>query len=148
MLLFSTISLQIQEARKNGDKNLMKTLQDIKVELDKISTAKNAKEITEEVEISVIKKMYNECIENANTFLSAGRNDLYQEEKNEADILKTFLPNEASEEDIISVIRELSKNTMVINKKEMGNYIKEIKAQLKNVDGKLVADTVKKYILS
>jgi hypothetical protein len=145
-MLFDNIDKDIQDARKTNNKDLLKTLQDIKVELTKIKTSKNAKEITEEVEINLIKKMFNECSENYQTFKEAGRDDLANDEYIESTILASYLPPEANEEDIVSVIRELSNNTMAIDKKEMAYYIKSIKSKFKNVDGKLVADTVKKYI--
>jgi hypothetical protein len=145
-MLIEKIDSYIQTARKSGDINLLNTYQDIKVELMKLKTAKNAKEITEDVEISLIKKMFSECVENAVTFSNAGREDLADMERAEAGILSSFLPVEATEDDIVSVIRELTNNSMVIDKKSMGTFIKEIKSKLKNVDGKLVADTVKKYI--
>ena len=70
-------------------------------------------------------------------------------------MLESFLPSEASPEEITKAIYEVisekgwgdGETGPQIPKKCMGEAIKLVKAKLTNVDGKLLADTVKTYLV-
>ena len=109
-------------------------------------TAKNAKPLDDAAEINIIKKMVKELYNDAELFANNNRNDLAEPAKIEAWYLETFLPKEASEEEIKAVIEEYLTPDMTM--KDMGNLIKTVKSSFENVDGKLVADLVKTYLNS
>ena len=74
-------------------------------------------------------------------------------------MLESFLPREATIEDINKAIYEIctekgwyipqSEDTICpeIPKKSMGEAIKVVKGKLDNVDGKLPADTIKSFLV-
>lgn len=97
------------------------------------------KVITDEKELSIVKKMHKELIENGNQYNLPD----YIEE---ASYLEPFIPAAASEEDIIKVIENLIDVESGISQKEMGMLIKNVKSELPNADGKTVSMIVKKYI--
>ena len=97
------------------------------------------KVIFDEKELSIIKKMHKELVENGNQYK-------INEYLEEASYLEPFIPAAASEEDIVSVIEKLIDTESGISQKEMGMLIKNVKSQLPNADGKTVSMIVKKYV--
>ena len=88
--------------------------------------------------------MVTELHNDADLFNANNRTDLAESANNEASYLETFLPKEASLEDIKAAIEENITADMTM--KDMGKLIKIVKAKFENVNGKLVADTVKGYL--
>ena len=101
--------------------------------------ANGNKVISDEKELSIIKKMHKELVENGNQYK-------INEYLEEASYLEPFIPAAASEEDIVSVIEKLIDTESGISQKEMGMLIKNVKSQLPNADGKTVSMIVKKYV--
>ena len=101
--------------------------------------ANGNKAISDEKELSIIKKMHKELVENGNQYK-------INEYLEEASYLEPFIPAAASEEDIVSVIEKLIDTESSISQKEMGMLIKNVKSQLPNADGKTVSMIVKKYV--
>ena len=62
-------------------------------------------------------------------------------------MLKTFLPKAASEEDIVNAFNQAKEaNGWEAEKKNMGLFVKAIKAALPNADGKMVAQVVQSQL--
>lgn len=101
--------------------------------------ANGNKVISDEKELTIIKKMYKELVEN-------GEQYKLNEYIEEASYLKPFIPKPASEEDIEKAISELIDIEVGIPQKEMGILIKTVKGKLPNADGKTVSMIVKKYV--
>lgn len=98
---------------------------------------------------------WQQKLESRDQYISAGRKDLADNESKEILVLESFLPSEASPEEIISAIYTIitekgwgdGETGPQIPKKCMGEAIKLVKAKLANVDGKLLADTIKTYLV-
>lgn len=144
------------------DKNVKRTevLRAIKNEFLVYQTAKGAKPLDDAAEFTILRKMVKQRLDSRDQYISAGRKDLADNESKEILVLESFLPSEASPEEIADAIVQVSeeKNWFqdapngtqfgpVIPKKCMGEAIKLVKAKLNNVDGKLLADTIKTYLV-
>jgi len=133
--------------------NTLKTYRNIKAAFTTYVTAKDAKELTEAAQLTIIKKMVSQNEESLSAFKKAGRDDLICETLAEIGILKTFLPD-------VPDMPKIEKCYLVwrgkyesetefpkLSKKEMGVAIKAIKEDLPMADGKMVSDVVKKYVV-
>ena len=135
------------------DKNVKRTevLRAIKNEFLVYQTAKGAKPLDDAAEFTILRKMVKQRLDSRDQYISAGRKDLADNESKEILVLESFLPSEASPEEIISavytIITEKGWGGPQIPKKCMGEAIKLVKAKLANVDGKLLADTIKTYLV-
>lgn len=137
----------IKEAirEKNGSKK--EAYRAIKNAFLVFTTAKNAKPLDEAAEVSILKKLVKEREDSISIYEANSRNDLAQIEREQCKYIKELLPKEATPEEIKSTILSLLKTeTPVIDKKEMGKVIKEVKQALPNADGKLVSEIVKSYV--
>lgn len=139
------------------DKNTKRTdvLRAIKNEFLVFQTAKNAKPLDDAAEFTILRKMVKQRLDSRDQYIAAGRKDLADNESKEILVLESFLPSEASLEEITKAIYTIitekgwgdGETGPQIPKKCMGEAIKLVKAKLTNVDGKLLADTIKTYLV-
>lgn len=139
------------------DKNVKRTevLRAIKNEFLVYQTAKGAKPLDDAAEFAILRKMVKQRLDSRDQYIAAGRKDLADNESKEILVLESFLPSEASPEEITKAIYEVisekgwgdGETGPQIPKKCMGEAIKLVKAKLTNVDGKLLADTIKTYLV-
>lgn len=146
------------------DKNVKRTevLRAIKNEFLVYQTAKNAKPLDDAAEFTILRKMVKQRLDSRDQYLEGGRKDLADNESKEILVLESFLPRQATVEDVNKAVAEICKErgwyipeedygegtiSSQIPKKSMGEVIKLVKTQLNNVDGKLLADTVKTYLV-
>ena len=149
----------IAKAMKSRNQVELRAYKNLKAEIQILQTAKNAKPYNEIAEIQLISKMCKKLEDSISSFIEANREDLASEYREELEVLKKLLPKpvEASDIEYILYIWADQKNFMdyskedlpeiAIPKKEMGNAIKYLKSRFPQVDGKMISEIVKKYIV-
>ena len=142
--IFSSISGLIMKAMKEKNTIKANALKNLKAKMLEFKTAKNAKPLDDAAEIGIIKKMVTELHNDADLFNRNNRNDLAESAMKESEYLEEFLPKEATLEEIKAAVEQNIEPRMTM--KDMGRLIKLVKSMFDNVDGKLVADTVKEYL--
>ena len=86
--------------------------------------------------------------ESASIFEGAGRPELAADERAEVEVLKAYLPAQATESDIKLVIEKVKKELGANNPSMMGQVIGAVKAELGNsADGGLIAKLVKESLI-
>lgn len=159
----------IKEALLAKDKIALNAYKNLKTELQKVLTAKNAPEYSEALFIQVAVK-YAKSLEDAiSQFSEARRDDLVSEYTSELEVVKKLLPEPVNASQIRSYllsmefqkilhpenfekIEKLEKLGIVglnieIPKKEMGTVIKYLKSKFPTADGKMISEIVKKYVI-
>lgn len=158
----------IKQATLSKDKIALNAYKNLKAELQKVLTAKNAPEYSESLFIQIVTK-YAKSLEDAILqFSEARRDDLVSEYTSELEILKKFLPEPVNESQICSFIEsdenffdkfyvtlehfsedgsQYTHMVIQIPKKEMGNSIKYLKSKFPTADGKIISEIVKKYVV-
>lgn len=147
---------------KSGDKVALRAYKNLKAEIQKVKTAKNAKPYTDAAEIQLISKMCKNLEDAILDFSKAHREDLVSDYTSELEVLKKLLPEPVNESQICSELSEWCRENhftqrfqtaieyeeyLVIPKKEMGNAIKHLKSKFPQADGKLISSIVKKYVI-
>jgi uncharacterized protein len=96
-----------------------------------------------EVMMSEVKKRKEAILE----FEKGNRKDLADKEKKEIEILKNYLPEQLSEEEIRRIVETTIKKIGVSTIKEMGKVMKELSPQIKGrAEGGLVSKIVKEFL--
>lgn len=144
-MIKENINNMIMAALKDGQKDEAGVYRLVKNEFLKFSTAKNAGELNDSAEVAILQKMIKQRKESIENYNSANRLDLVAVEQSEIDILEKLLPSIATKEDVINYIVDQYPNG--IEKSSMGSIIKSIKDKFIGVDGKMVADIVKKSLI-
>ena len=94
--------------------------------------------------IQILKRLLKRNQESFDQFNKAGRDDLASKEKEEIEVIQTYLPEEISEEDLIKIIKETITSSGASSIKEMGKVIGLIKkSHGDNADMSLVSKHVK-----
>lgn len=149
----------IKSSMKSGDKVALRAYKNLKAEIQKVKTAKNAKPYTDAAEIQLISKMCKNLEDAILDFSKAHREDLVSDYTSELEILKKLLPEPVNESQIYSFVEqyclnnnfvgntEAQENIIQIPKKEMGKVIKVVKETYPQADGKLISSIVKKYVI-
>lgn len=146
MSLEERLLQEMKEAMKSSDKLRLSTIRMIR------STLKN-----EEIEIrkplddgeiqKVIQGMVRKGEESLEQFKVGGRMDLVEKEGKEIEILKSYLPQAMTREEILKVIDEAIQETQSTSAKDMGKVMKSVIPKLQGkADGKLVNQLVKERL--
>ncbi|XDD51981.1 GatB/YqeY domain-containing protein [Leptospira sp. WS92.C1] len=144
MSLQIKINDDLKEAMKAKKEPHLSTLRLLKSDLQYELTKTGAKELTDDQVISLIKKAYAKRLDAIGMYQKAGRNDLLAQEESEAVVLKTYLPPEMPEEEIIAIIDQIFAELQP-TAKDMGKVMGRVMAAFKgkSVDGTKVSAIVK-----
>ena len=136
----------IRKEMKEGNKKRLETLKLIKADFQKVQTASGraGKDLSEEEQIQVMKKMIKQRIDSSEQYAVAGRLELAEQEKEEIKVIEEFIPSAPSQEELTEYIGNIVSPTMT--KKDMGNVIRMVKQKFPTADGKLISDEVKKRL--
>lgn len=144
----------IKESLKNKQTIELKVYRNLKSEILKFKTQKNAPQYNKEHENKILNKYCKMLEDSIIQFSEAGREDLMLECREELEVLKKLLPEPVSLEKIYFTIEEhcqkygwLKDGELAIPKKEMGKLIKTIKKELPNANSELIAKTVKENLI-
>lgn len=146
--------IQIDELIKDSLKNKktveLKVYRNLKADIMAFKTQKNAPEFTEAVFYSIINKYIKKMEDAEKQYFQAGREDLSSECREESEVLRKLLPEPVTSQEILDLVTStaLDRNwvngeKIAIPKKEMGNFIKQIKTVFPTADGKMVSDIIK-----
>ena len=131
MSLREKIESDYKNALKSKDKNKISTyrliLSGIK-DLDINNRSGPNKKDTDEEDIKkLLKKMIKQRSESIEVYKKNNRNDLLEIEENEVIVLSEYLPKQMSEEETISICKQIIEKTGANSIKEMGKVMGELK---------------------
>lgn len=143
MNLFEELKKDMIDAMKAKDKDRLTVIRMLKAALDKERIDKKI-EITDEVFISVLEKqvkMRNDSIEE---FKKAGREELVEKTLGELEVLKKYLPEALSEDEVMDIINDAITKLEAITMKDMGKVMSEVSPKVKGrYDMKEVSSIIK-----
>ena len=98
------------------------------LQLEKIN---NKKELNDELLIDVVGKQIKMRNDSINEFKKASRDDLVEKNEKEIEILKEYLPEQLSLEEVNKIIDEIFDKVKPSSMKDMGSIMKEVTPQVK-----------------
>ena len=102
------------------------------------------RELSDDDILKIIQKSVKQREDAAKQYREAERPDLYEKEEKEAELLKSYLPRQLSEEELKAVVTEVIADTGASGMKDMGRVIKAVMAKVgSTADGKSVSNVVK-----
>lgn len=148
MALIDQVNEGIKQAMLSRDKVRLEALRGIKKEFLEAMTAKGAAgELDDDHALKIIAKLVNQREESASLYRDADRLDLAEAEEAEAEVYRSFLPAQLSEEEITEKVKEMISKLGVTDIKGMGQVMgvatKELGA---SADGKLISQIVRKLL--
>jgi uncharacterized protein YqeY len=147
MNLEENVMQQLKEAMKTKNDGALRALRAIKAAILNAKTEKGACEMTPEKEIAIINKLAKQRKESIEVFEKQNRFDLSSVEKEELEVLQTFLPEQLSEEAIETLIKELIEQHQIQDAKEFGKIMGIAnKALAGKAEGALIAKVIKSIL--
>ena len=106
-------------------------------------------ELTEGEILSIISGYLKKVEESLEMFTKGQRLDMSEKARQEIKIIKDYLPEQLSEEDITKIIKDIFKKNAFEGSKDMGRAMKEVMPQLKGkADGRLVNKKVRELLVN
>ncbi len=137
---------EMKEAMKSNDKLRLSTIRLVRSSL-KNKEIELRRKLEDEDILRVIQGMVRKGEESIEQFQAGGRLDLVEKERKEIEILKSFLPQPISNEEILSIINESIKETQASSLKDLGKVMKLVMSKLGGrADGKLINQLVKERL--
>ena len=147
MSLEQKINDDIKAAMLAKEKETLNALRAVKSALLLLKTEKNAGEMTEEIELKTLQKLVKQRKESAEMYKTQNREDLYNEEIFQVNIISKYLPQQLSEEDITAVVKQLIQQENITDIKGMGKLMGLASKQLAGkADNKIISEIVKKLL--
>ena len=144
-MISTTIDQEIKQAMLAKDQAKLRGLRAIKAALLLAKTEKgHAEELTADGEIKILQKLVKQRKESATIYKEQGRDDLFQVEQEEIDVISKFLPQQLERGEIEQVIAKIISETGATSVKEMGKVMGLANKELAGkADGKLIGEIVK-----
>jgi len=152
MTLYEQIQKEMKEAMKSRDSLKTNTLRSV------IASVKNylvsseearAREVNDELLIDLIAKEAKKREESIEAYKKAGRDDLVSSESKELEILRSYLPEELSADEIRAIALQTIDDLKAKNPSDLGKVMRELMVRVKGrADGKLVNKIVRELLES
>ncbi len=144
MTLEERIMADFKDAMKTKDYLRTQTISFLRSQMKYCAIEKKAQNLEDADVIGVIKKLVKQRQESIAQFEKGGRQDLADKEKKEMEILKSYLPQEMSAQELEKIVRAVIAGTQASSLKDMGRVMKEVLARTGGrCDNKTVSDLVK-----
>ena len=147
MSLKEKIGEDIKTAMKAKDKVRLQTVRSIKkaiLEKEVELRPQGQDSLTPEQEIELLSQQAKQRRDSIEQFKNAGRDDLADKESQELSVIETYLPKQASDEEIEAIIDEIIADSGASTLKDLGKVMGPAMKQLKGkADGKKIQTLVK-----
>ena len=144
MTLTKTIVADLTAAMKAQDAGRTSTLRMVKAAMMNRQIEKGS-ELDDDDMQKLLRSLVKQRRDSIEQYEKAGRQELVQKEKAEIDIIETYLPQAASQEEIEQAVAAAIAETGATSMRDMGKVMKAAQAALagKNADGRLISEVVK-----
>jgi len=113
-----------------------------------VNKEKEGKEVTEEQLHDVVASEAKKRREAEEAFLKGGRPELAEKEKAELEILLSYLPEQLTEDQITTLVKEAIAKVGATGPKDMGKVMGELAPQVRGkADGAMVSKIVKESLV-
>lgn len=150
-MISNKIDGMIASALKKRDVDVLNVLKLIKTEF--VNAMHNKIELNEVNEVKILLKMASQREDSIQQYINGGRNDLAEAEKKELEIIKSYTPKQATDEEIaeytngvITAYKLSKEDGYMFSMKDMKPIMTAVKEKYPNANGKIVLSTLNKMI--
>ena len=145
MSLSEKITSDIKDAMRAKDSTKLAVLRSLKTALTNYTIERYGAdgELEASEDIGVVRTAIKQRQDSIEKFEAAGRNELAEQEKLEADILEEYLPTAMSEDEISKLIEDTIQEVGASSRKDMGQVMKSLQNKTQGrVDNKTLSSGV------
>ena len=146
MTIYETLKKDMVGAMKAKEKEKLTVIRMVKSAMD-LEHIDKKRDLDDELAMDVLTKEVKTRNESYETFKNAGRNDLAEGIKRELEILKKYMPEALTEEEVRQIIDDACKEVNPESMKDMGRVMKLVTPKVKGrFDLKQVSTMVRENI--
>jgi len=148
MSLTEKIAGDLTTAMKSKDKVALEAIRAAKTAFLMAKSDKGANSVlTSDEELKIIQRLVKQRRESAAIYKENNRNDLYEKEVAEAEILEKYLPAKMSQEELIKVLKDIIARVGAKSPADMGKVMGVAMKELGGkADGKEISASVKELL--
>jgi uncharacterized protein YqeY len=148
MSLTTQIDQDIKQAMLAKQADRLRGLRAIKSALLLARTEKGAaEEVTPEAETKVLQKLVKQRKESAEIYKTQNREDLYQVEIEELEVIEAYLPKQMSHDEVEAYLKEVITRVGATSVKDMGKVMGMANKELAGkADGRTISEVVKQLL--
>lgn len=147
MSLLKQIDQDLIKALKGGDREAATTLRGLKSDMKYYQIEKKLEELTDDDIIAVLSSAAKRRKDSIEQFQNGGRDDLVAKETRELEVIKAYLPEEMSEAEIETLVKESIAESGAASPADLGKVMKILMPKVKGkADGKLVNQIVRRLL--
>ena len=151
-MISNKIDELITSARSSKDRDLLNILTMIKAEFQKVKTAKDRKttgELTEVEEAKALLAMVEQREGSIKEYLKGGRKDLAENEQHEIDVIRPYIPEAPSDEELkeyvasaVTAYKVAKEDGYALSMRDMKPLIAIVQAKYPTAPGKIISSTL------
>jgi uncharacterized protein len=147
MSLEITINNDLKEAMKAKNEIRLRSIRGIKAAIMTLKTSGANIEITADDEIKLLQKMVKQRKDSLSIFEQQGRAELAKVERDEIEVIESYLPKQLSEGEIEAIVREAIATTGASSVKDMGKVMGVASKQVAGrAEGAVISGIVKRLL--
>lgn len=149
MSLLERLTNDMKQAMKNKEKVRLSVIRMVKASIQNEMIHKGVDRLEPEDELTILSRELKQRKDSLPEFEAANRQDLVGKLKDEIVILKQYLPEQLSEEEIEQLVIQTIETTGATTKSDMGKVMGSLMPKVKGkADGTLVNKIVMKHLQS
>jgi uncharacterized protein YqeY len=147
MNLNERLNDDMKQLMKSGDKFALSVVRMIR------STVKNAeidtrKTLSDEEVLDIMTREIKQRRDALQEFEKAGRDDLADQAKAEIEVIQRYMPQELTEQELLSIVEETVNEVGASSKSDMGKVMSALMPKVKGrADGKKVNEAVQRFLV-
>lgn len=146
MSLLEQLTNDMKEAMKAKDKVTLGVVRMVKSSVSN-EQIKLGHDLTADEELAVLSREMKQHVEELESYKDADREDLAEEIQGQIDVLKRYMPEQMSEEEVVAVVKETIAEVGASSKADLGKVMGALMPKVKGkADGKLVNQTVQSLL--
>jgi uncharacterized protein YqeY len=147
MSITALINSDIKQAMLAKERDKLDALRAIKSALMMEATKGSNSEVSDDTAIKLMTKLYKQRMDAAAIYREQGREDLLADEVQQAEVIKAYLPEQLSDDEVEKVVRRIIEETGASSMADMGKVMGKATGELgSKADGKVISGIVRKVL--
>ena len=147
MSLLERLNNDMKQAMKNKEKDKLSVIRMLKASIQNEALKLRKDKLTEDEDLTVLSRELKQRKDSLQEFSNAGREDLVEKVQSEIKYVEVYMPQQLTEEEVASIVKEIIQNVGASSKADMGKVMGALMPKLKGkADGALVNRLVQQHL--
>lgn len=147
MSLLNRLNQDLKQAMKAKDKETLSVIRMVKASVQNELIKLGKDDLSEDEELIILSREVKQRRDSLQEFKSAGRDDLVEKTENELTILKKYMPEQLSADELEEIIISTIQQVGAESKKDIGKVMGAVMPKVKGkADGSQIKDLVLKNL--